>query len=144
MKRVTFRVPGGLLSDVEGQADAGLWANRSEALRAGLRELPGVGEPEGHGRPRVVADGGAVADDPDGGEDAVAWTERLYHALTEDHGIPDRHVMVSGSGDTAFVSSSPDATTDVMTALKDLGANPTLRGGEKTASFAVSRRNADV
>ena len=39
MPRVTVRLPEDLLDEVDGLADDGLYASRSEAMRAGLRQL---------------------------------------------------------------------------------------------------------
>lgn len=61
MERVTFRVPKGLLEDVEKRVDRGEFANRSEAIRAGMRELVD----ERDARRRLVADGGTVEDGMD-------------------------------------------------------------------------------
>lgn len=44
-ERVTVRVPPRMVEDLDNSVENGIYSSRSEAIRDGIRRLPGVCEP---------------------------------------------------------------------------------------------------
>jgi len=70
MERVTIRIPSEMVEDLDNLVDRGEYPSRSEAIRAGVRELDGVCEDTirwkrgPYRRTQARADGGAGGGQP--------------------------------------------------------------------------------